>query len=130
MRILRNALARRVWTYIQRLADKIPGFGLRPFPERWAAPSPAPSSGPARPRAPEHADERTLRRTAEAQRGGLSSEESAARYARGDNPGGTHRKAVRHEGAEHQRPGLYEPQERKETVPGGERHIAVMRRGA
>ena len=40
-----------------------------------------------------HADERTIRRIAEAQLGGLSSQESTARYDRGENPGGTHQKA-------------------------------------
>src|SRR5689334_10035332 len=46
-----------------------------------------------------HADERTIRRIAEAQRGGMSSDESARRYAQGDNPGGTHGfRAVRHDG--------------------------------
>ena len=38
----------------------------------------------------EHADERTQRRTGEAQQGGMSSQESAERYASGENPGGTH----------------------------------------
>jgi hypothetical protein len=78
----------------------------------------------------EHADERTIRRIAEAERGGLSSRESAARYERGENPGGLHHKAVRREGPEHPRPRLEEPQERKEKVPGGTRHIPVMRRGS
>lgn len=36
------------------------------------------------------AHERTQRRTAEAQGGGISSQESAERYASGENPGGTH----------------------------------------
>jgi hypothetical protein len=81
--------------------------------------------------APVHADERTMRRVAEAQAGGMSSEESAARYARGENPGGLHQKeAHRGEGRLHQRPGDEEPQERKETVPGKERHIAVNRKGS
>jgi hypothetical protein len=120
----------QVWSYIQRTLDKLTGFGPLPSPERRAAPGPGGSPYSSKQRAPVHADERTLRRIAEAERGGLSSKESAARYARGENPGGLHHKAVRHEGPEHQRPELYEPQERKETVPGGERHIAVMRRGA
>jgi len=38
----------------------------------------------------EKADERTQRRTAEEQGGGMSSQESAERYASGENPGGTH----------------------------------------
>lgn len=103
---------------------------LFPSPERRAAPRSDGQTSSAKPRAPAHADERTIRRIAEAERGGLSSKESAARYMRGENPGGLHHKAVHHEGPEHQRPAFYEPQERKETVPGGERHIAVMRRGA
>jgi hypothetical protein len=37
-----------------------------------------------------NADERTQRRIAEEQAGGISSQESAERYASGDNPGGTH----------------------------------------
>jgi hypothetical protein len=78
----------------------------------------------------EHADERTIRRMAEAERGGTSSRESWARYLRGENPGGLHHKAVRREGPEHPRPRLEEPQERKEKVPGGTRRIAVMRRGS
>ena len=45
------------------------------------------------PAARAHADERTIRRIAEAELGGISSEESVARYARGENPGGLHHKA-------------------------------------
>jgi hypothetical protein len=67
---------------------------------------------------------------AEAEHGGLSSEQSAARYERGENPGGTHQKAVRHDGPVHERPKLEEPQERKETIPGREKHIPVTRRGS
>ena len=37
-----------------------------------------------------HADERTIRKMAEAQVGGVSSEESRLAYERGDNPGGLH----------------------------------------
>ena len=40
---------------------------------------------------PEPADEKTPRRIDEAQRGGISSEESARRYETGENPGGTPR---------------------------------------
>lgn len=78
----------------------------------------------------EHADERTIRRLAESERGGLSSRESSARYERGENPGGLHHKAVRREGPEHPRHHLDEPRERKEKVPGGTRRIPVMRRGS
>jgi hypothetical protein len=77
-----------------------------------------------------HADERTLRRTAEMERGGLSSEESAARFARRGYRGGTHQKAVHQdEGPLHQRPEQEEPQERVERTPGGEKHMPAVRRG-
>jgi hypothetical protein len=82
------------------------------------------------PDVPDVADERTMRRVLEAQYGGISSQESAERYARGENPGGTHHKAVRRDGPEHQRPEMEEPQERKQTVPGGEKHIPVTRKGS
>lgn len=42
-----------------------------------------------------HADERTIRRTAEHQRGGISTEEMHARYEGGLNPGGIHGRASR-----------------------------------
>jgi hypothetical protein len=83
-----------------------------------------------RPSVPVHADERTLRRMAEAERGGISSAESAARWQRGDNPGGMHHKSVRREGPEHLRPSQDEPQDRKEREPRGEKHMAATRRGA
>jgi hypothetical protein len=84
---------------------------------------------PAEPGPPPAGDERTARRIGEAEHGGLSSAESAARFERGENPGGTHRKAVHREGPEHPRPAQEEPQGRKERVPGGERHLAATRRG-
>ena len=76
-----------------------------------------------------HADERTLRRVAEAERGGISSEESAARFARQENPGGTHHKAPRREERAHPRPAQEEPQARVERVPGGEKRMHAVRRG-
>jgi hypothetical protein len=95
---------------------------------RRRAPPPEPEgSRVARP--PVGGDERTARRLAEAEHGGLSSAESAARWERGENPGGTHHKAVRHDGPEHPRPSQEEPQERKERVPHGENHLPVTRRG-
>lgn len=132
MRIPRNALLGRIWSYSQRIMDKLMGVEALPSPpspQQRAAPGSDGKPSSVTRSAPGHADERTFRRIAEAERGGLSSKESAARYMRGENPGGLHHKAVHHEGPEHQRPAFYEPQERKETVPGGERHIAVMRRG-
>ena len=76
-----------------------------------------------------HADDRTLRRVAEAERGGISSEESAARFARQENPGGTHHKAPRREESPHPRPAQEEPQARVERVPGGEKRMHAVRRG-
>lgn len=79
-------------------------------------------------------DERTQRRIAEVQHGGEPSEVSAEKYARGENPGGTHQHAhVDREGGAspvHQRPEHEEPQDREERVPGGARRMASTRRGA
>ncbi len=47
----------------------------------------------ARPRVPKTSDERTMRRHAEAQAGGMSSEEGRARYEHGEHRGGLHGKA-------------------------------------
>jgi len=80
---------------------------------------------------PEHADERTMRRMAEQSAGGTSSAESAARYAHNGHLAGTHGgKAAPHEGPEHQRPELEEPQARKARKPGGDDHIPEKRSGA
>jgi hypothetical protein len=112
-------IARWIGRAIERLALRVKAMlGARRDGRPWWRP---PS---------EHADEKTIRRLAEAERGGLSSRESSARYERGDNPGGLHHKAVRREGPEHARHHLDEPKERKEKVPGGTRRIAVMRRGS
>jgi len=88
-----------------------------------------PPRHPSTPVVPEHADERTARRLAEAQNGGLSSAESDARLTRGDNPGGLHQKRVPREGPERLRPDQDEPPERKERGHGRERHLSAMRRG-
>lgn len=81
--------------------------------------------------APWQADERTMRRVAEAEAGGISSQESAARYARGENPGGTHQKATGRpsEQIPHPRPSFEEPQERVERAPRGEKRLPSTRRG-
>jgi len=47
----------------------------------------------ARPRIPKTSDERTMRRIAEAQVGGMSTEEGLARYQSGQHRGGLHGKA-------------------------------------
>lgn len=81
-----------------------------------------------RPRVPKVADERTMRRIAEAQAGGMSSDEGRARYERGEHPGGLHGKAERPppdaESFEDE-----EPQDRLE-IHRGSRRIAMpaMRR--
>lgn len=116
--LLRFAGARRKRRYEVRLA---------PAQQRLAPTS----------RSPAKADERTIRRIAEAQNGGISSAEGTERWLRGDNPGGLHHKAVRQPEAdeadmmpERERPEQDEPQGRKERVPGGERHLPETRRGA
>lgn len=76
-----------------------------------------------------------MRRMAEAEHGGISSEEGAARWARGENPGGLHHKAPRSPEDEpdqmppRERPELEEPQGRKERLPHHERQMAEVRRG-
>lgn len=47
----------------------------------------------ARPSIPKTSDERTMRRIAEAQAGGMSTEEGRARYEHGEHRGGLHGKA-------------------------------------
>jgi hypothetical protein len=116
---LRSA-ATAALAWINRGLDRIVGWALR---EDEARPAPA------APPPPRHADERTVHRMAEAERGGMSTEASAVLYESGENPGGLHHKAVRREGPEHPRPQQEEPQERKERVPGGARRIPVIRRG-
>ncbi len=113
----------RLWRWFERLFDTFTArlkatLRARRVARAW------------RRRKTEHADEGTIRRVAEAQRGGLSSRESWARYLRGENPGGLHHRAVRREGPEHPRHHLEEPKERKEKVPGGPRRIPIMRRGS
>jgi hypothetical protein len=104
---------------------------LAPAPQRRTAPR----QGPARQQQPEIADERTMRRIAEAQQGGMSSSEGMERWLSGANPGGLHHKAPRRPEdepdmmPERERPEQEEPQGRKERSPGGERHLAETRRG-
>lgn len=89
---------------------------------------------PASQPAPEVADERTMRRAAEAEAGGLSSEESAKRYATGENPGGIHQKAVRDPTLEDPEEEVFEAEddvpERRERRPRRDRTMAAHRRGA
>jgi hypothetical protein len=116
-----RATARRAMTWAVHRLEDLAVTLVRQLTHRRPAPPPAV-------RPPEHADERTARRLAEQEHGGVSSAQSVARWEKGDNPGGTHRKAVRHEGPERPRPSQEEPQERKERVPGGEKHLPANRR--
>jgi hypothetical protein len=81
----------------------------------------------AHPRVPKTSDERTMRRIAEAQAGGMSSEEGRARYERGEHPGGLHGKAERDPDAESVE--AEEPHDRLE-IHRGSRRVAMpsMRR--
>lgn len=77
---------------------------------------------------PTTADERTIRRIAEEQSGGLSSAESDARYVRGENPGGLHHKA-RRPPPDAEMFELEEPVGRTEKHRGTRRTMAFTRRG-
>lgn len=81
----------------------------------------------ATPRKRATADERTIRRIAEKQAGGISTAEGVARYERGENPGGLHHKARRPlpdaEVFE-----IEEPAARTETHRGTRRTMASTRR--
>jgi hypothetical protein len=80
---------------------------------------------------PKHDDERSMRRAAERDAGGMSSARSVGRYAGRPDLAGTHRgKRVLREGPEHQRPELDEPQAREERTLSGEDHIPEKRSGA
>jgi hypothetical protein len=70
-------IERRITGALERRYSKnvSPARGATPAQDRIASPA---------------ADERTIRRVAESQDGGISSQASAERYERGDNPGGTH----------------------------------------
>jgi hypothetical protein len=107
--------------------------------ERRAQQRREPTEAPAAPAEgapPRTSDERTQRRMAEAQHGGISSAEGSARWERGENPGGLHHKAQRNPEAEadrmpeRERPDDEEPQARVDRVPGGERHLPATRRGS
>jgi hypothetical protein len=96
----------------------------------------APSERPRPQVFPPVADERTQRRMAEAERGGLSSAEGIDRWMRGENPGGLHHKASRNPEEEpdrvpeRERPAQEEPQGRHERMPGRQRALPATRRGS
>ncbi|MDI1450885.1 hypothetical protein [Polyangium sp. 6x1] len=76
---------------------------------------------------PKQADERTMRRIAEAQSGGISSQESDARYESGEHPGGLHGKAVRPP-PDAEMYEIDEPADRTQTHRGSRRTMSTMRR--
>jgi hypothetical protein len=78
-------------------------------------------------RRPSEADERTIRRIAEAQSGGISSQESDARYESGEHPGGLHGKAVRPP-PDAEMFELDEPGDRTQTHRGTRRTMSSIRR--
>ena len=89
--------------------------------------------------APQHADERTIRRTAEHQQGGLSTEEMHARYDEGRHPGGLHEQATkppedvapgRLRESLHAHPYDDEPPDPKLRRPGHGRAMSSKRAGA
>ena len=121
-----RAVARSSLTWVVCRLEDLVVFLVRhrdAFRRRHADRAPRP------PRPPSHADERTARRLAEAENGGLSSAESAARLACGDNPGGLHHKRVPRASPERLRPDQEEPPERKERAHGRQNHLPAMRRG-
>ena len=75
-----GGVTRLLGSVVSGLRERRRSAGSRPARSEWHPPV-------------VHADERTIRRIAEAQAGGISSQESAARYERGENPGGLHHKA-------------------------------------
>lgn len=97
--------------------------------------SPSPAEVASRPdesaREAPHADERTIRRMAEHQGGGISTDEMLARYEAGLNPGGLHGRAMRERLASDEiRHGSDEPDDPKARRPGHERHMPAHRRGS
>ncbi|MDC3962700.1 hypothetical protein [Polyangium jinanense] len=76
---------------------------------------------------PKQADERTIRRIAEAQAGGISSQESDARYESGEHPGGLHGKAVRPP-PDAEIYEIDEPDDRTLSHRGSRRTMSSMRR--
>jgi hypothetical protein len=75
-------------------------------------------------------DERAMRRAAEHEHGGMSTAEAAEKFAKGEIKGGTHGgKAIHFEGAEHERPSLYEPSPRIERHKHGDNRMSERRSG-
>jgi hypothetical protein len=78
-----------------------------------------------------HADERTIRRMAEREHGGISTDEMLARYEAGLNPGGLHGRAMRDRlGTDDVRHVEDEPDDPKARRPGHARHMPAHRRGS
>jgi len=114
--------ARGAWRGVERAFGLVIGVVARAFLRRRGRVPARVSS-----RAPVVADERTIRRIAEAQSGGMSSSESAARYERGEHAGGLHGKA-RRTPPDAQIFEFDEPPARTETHRGTRRTMASTRR--
>jgi len=91
------------------------------------------------PEEPQHADEKTIRRKAESEGGGMSTEEMRARYDDGRHPGGLHEQAEkppedlaegRMRESPHAHPYDDEPPDPKLRRPGHERGMSTKRAGA
>jgi hypothetical protein len=137
---LNHELRRSLWRLLRRLARRLrrrlsSSRLLRRMTGSWRSRLVRRTAGQARRhRAAWNADERTMRRVAEVQRGGLSSEQSDARYASGQHPGGIHQRSTAPppadaDSSQHQRPEHEEPQDRVERVRGRERRMPSTRRG-
>jgi hypothetical protein len=123
LRAARSAVVEWIFGRVVAIGRALSG-GSERAPRREEAPHPE-----------AHTDERSARRRGEQAHGGISSQEGAERWARGENPGGLHHKAKRHPGEEddlavERDPDLEEPEGRKERIPGGERHMSEVRRGS
>jgi hypothetical protein len=118
-----GAAVRAGWRWILHKLENLGAVPARPAELRGPGTSERKYQAPA--------DERTMRCMAEHEQGGMSSAESDARWESGENPGGTHHKAVRREeGEERPRPAHEEPQARTERVPHGEHCLSETRRGS
>lgn len=129
MRTARSAVVHWILGSVAAIGRAVFGVGMGDPRRR------EPPSAPREPASPAGTDERSARRRGEQAHGGISSQEAAERWERGENPGGLHHKAPRHPGEEDdlaapRDPDLEEPEGRKERMPGGERHMSEVRRGS
>jgi hypothetical protein len=116
---------RRVFQGLSRATEIVLGA----IATAWFKGRERPATGARHRVASETADERTIRRTAERQAGGMSSQESDARYVSGENPGGLHQKARRPE-PDSEEYETEDPYGRTETHRHTRRTMAFTRRGS